>query len=194
MQLTIDFHPSTFSAVLIIIFVAYYFQVYRKSNHSFAYLFCILYFMFYILCFIKVAILPINIVNIDIEFGLDRYLQIVPFETIRSVVSNGTWPVQIIGNILLFMPIPFFMELLKNKKFQLKNLIRIMIVLIVSLELIQGLIDLITGFPNKIMDIDDIILNLIGIFLSYFILKILDKTKFYQSIKMSINSKRAKRV
>lgn len=53
---------------------------------------------------------------------------------------------------------------------------------IVFIEITQYIIDIITKFPNKVCDVDDVILNFIGIILSILIIHLLNNTKIEKGI------------
>ena len=187
----IDLHFSIFIGLFFILSILGCI-IDRRRNKNYFKERCILItcFIFYILMFIKFAILPIWIF-IDAEMlremniSLNNYIQIIPFRTIIKTIEIGTWKLQLLGNILLILPIPIFIELFKGKKLSLKETIFLGFKLTISIELIQGLINLLTRYPNKVVDVDDIILNILGVIIAHFILKILDKFKFYQSFKQS---------
>ena len=187
----IDLHFSIFIGLFFILSILGCI-IDRRRNKNYFKERCILItcFIFYILMFIKFAILPIWIF-IDAEMlremniSLNNYIQVIPFRTIIKTIEIGTWKLQLLGNILLILPIPIFIELFKGKKLSLKETIFLGFKLTISIELIQGLINLLTRYPNKVVDVDDIILNILGVIIAHFILKILDKFKFYQSFKQS---------
>lgn len=58
-----------------------------------------------------------------------------------------------------------------------------------GVELLQGIIIFLTGYPSKVIDIDDIILNILGVLLVYFIVKALNKMKLYQKFIQPGNEK-----
>lgn len=53
---------------------------------------------------------------------------------------------------------------------------------IVFIEITQYIIDIITKFSNKVCDVDDVILNFIGIILSILIIHLLNNTKIEKGI------------
>lgn len=147
-------------------------------------------FIFYVLLIIKFAILPVWIFfNADIlkslHIPLSNFIQHIPFNTISSTIESGTWTIQILGNIILFAPVPIFIELTKDYTFNLKELLILGFKLTICLEFAQGLIILLTRYPSKVVDIDDIILNVAGIVAAYSVLRILSKVKVYQRLKQT---------
>ena len=88
-------------------------------------------------------------------------VQLVPFETYYRIMSY--WDIDLIydniNNLLLFIPIGFFMTCLKS--LPLKKLIIIAIVTSFSIELMQLLLHV--GY----FQVDDIINDTIGVFIGY---------------------------
>jgi len=109
---------------------------------------------------------------------LDMYLKnsfnIIPFNTIKlftqgyinGIVSLKNFSVNIIGNFLAFMPYGIFLPLIfKNMRKYYKFLIA-MIIIVVVIELLQFVT------MSGACDIDDLILNVLGASIIYFIFKI----------------------
>ncbi|WP_279390586.1 VanZ family protein [Listeria ivanovii] len=68
--------------------------------------------------------------------------------------------IQFFGNLFLLVPLAVYMNL--NRSISISN--NLMLVLCISLfiEVIQGILNLVTQYPNNVSDIDDIILNIVG--------------------------------
>lgn len=99
-----------------------------------------------------------------------RNINLIPFRTMSPYLSDITEPYafkNIIANILVFIPLGFFISN-KNPKNVFKALI-ICLGVILSIELIQ------LFFKIGFFDVDDIILNfigsLLGVFISLFVRK-----------------------
>lgn len=99
-----------------------------------------------------------------------RNINLIPFTTMSPYLKNITEPYafkNIIANILVFIPLGFFISN-KNPKNVFKALI-ICLRVILSIELIQ------LFFKIGFFDVDDIILNfigsLLGVFISLFVRK-----------------------
>jgi glycopeptide antibiotics resistance protein len=87
-----------------------------------------------------------------------NYIQLIPFKTIIQTISNN--PIQVFGNILLLLPLGFML-----KKFTKLSFIRCVIICALcslGIEVLQYIVDISLAFPNHIVDIDDIILNVVG--------------------------------
>lgn len=171
--MTIDLHKSVFLTLYLLLVFTYYLLFFRKAkNKNFNNFLFSARFIFYILCLIKLTILPMRITPIEgMTFDFSYYYQIVPFKTINQVIKYNTWKIQLIGNVLLLLPLPIFIGFIK-KNFSFTNLILIGFIASISIECIQLFIDILTRFPNKLADIDDIILNLIGSLIGAILIKI----------------------
>lgn len=139
----------------------------KKKKYVFKILFII-----YILLVIRITTFPITIISreasneVHAQFGkYIQYYQLIPFKTICGVGSYNFFK-QIICNILMFIP---FSILVKGIKSNLKGWQVILMGVICSLfiELLQLCINILTRFPNRVCDIDDLILNSIGVILGY---------------------------
>jgi glycopeptide antibiotics resistance protein len=119
---------------------------------------------------------------------LDMYLKtsfnIIPFNTIKlftegyinNIVSLKNFCVNIIGNFMAFMPYGMFLPLIfKSMKKYYKFLI-VMIIIVVIIELLQFIT------MSGSCDIDDLILNVLGASIVYFICKIKCINKFIHKL------------
>lgn len=119
---------------------------------------------------------------------LDLYLKssfnIIPFRTIRlfingyinGIVSLKNFSVNIIGNICAFMPYGLFLPTIFNKMKKYINFLICMVIIVIIIELLQFIT--ISGS----CDIDDLILNVIGASIIYFITKIKCINRFINKI------------
>ena len=125
---------------------------------------------------ISVTIFPIRIIPSEMRTGKNSILdfcQLIPFKDIIDIVKNsGIINIQLIGNIILLMPMPV-----------LKVLFFKSILFSFGIEIIQLIIDILLSYPSRIFDVDDIILNGIGILIGMIIFKILkEQQKIYDFI------------
>lgn len=177
----IDIHEEIFIVTYLIICTIFYF-IYRRKNRYFNY-WCIAAFILYIFALIKITVFPIYVYEqnyvqkLQNEFSLSPY-QIIPFKTIKNCLLTSAWKVQIIGNIVLLMPIPLFIGFL-SKNFSIKKTLLAGIFTSISIELIQLITNIITQFPNRVADIDDILLNSVGTILGIIVFVTIKKTKLY---------------
>lgn len=134
-------------------------------------------FIFYLIFLVIIVLVKFNG---DIYELLDRIndiynrkiagelnLNFVPFSD-RGMFSN--WKLSII-NIIIFIPLGFFIKMLT--KYNFLQIISICFLLILFIELLQFIFCL--GFA----DIDDVILNSIGAIIGYFISNMIKKSYFH---------------
>ncbi len=131
-----------------------------------------IYIMIYILCLISILFLvgrpPIRISN-------SWYIsELIPFKTIISQLKYGSINEivrNIIGNLCLFIPLSFLL-ILKDNKY--KNILRQTLIVLPSI-LMTELLQMITSVG--VFDIDDIILNYLGVLLFIIIMNIVNIDK-----------------
>ncbi|MCW1239168.1 MULTISPECIES: VanZ family protein [Bacillus] len=94
------------------------------------------------------------------------------------------------GNILLLMPLGFLAPIIWDKFKKIKNTILLGLAISISIELLQLTESLFSGW-GRITDIDDVIFNVIGSIVGYFIYKItlMLASKFNIQVLNKTNSK-----
>lgn len=185
----IEFNPvMLITLFLVIIFFAFF--IYRRKNNCCTFFFLCL-FVLYIVLLVYTTIFPITILDdeqLDIlhsTFGeYITYYQFIPFKTILNVGSYNFFK-QVVCNILMFVPFPIFIKLIKREMIWWKTIL-VGILSSLLIELIQLLTDIITRYPTHVCDIDDLILNSIGVLAGYGIIMILNKISFTNRIINSI--------
>ncbi len=141
-------------------------------------------FVVYICMVVAVTLFPLPIgfpSNIE---NLNRSVNIIPFASIIKDINQigsaydgdalfmiGLIVRNVGGNILLLMPLGFLAPILWDKYKKFKNTILLGFTISVSIELLQLIQSLFSGV-GRITDIDDVICNVIGCILGYFIYKI----------------------
>lgn len=169
---TIQLFPSTFMILFLIVFLIT-FLIYRKKGKNQIKLFFIGMFEIYILLVFSVAILPIRFISPDLregEIAVKNFFQWIPFRSIyTTLIKESIFSVQLIGNIVLFFPFPIFLGYLKmnSKKYGMLFLQSFSVSILI--EILQVTIDFALGYPSRKFDVDDIILNAVGILLGLFI-------------------------
>ncbi|WP_281943619.1 VanZ family protein [Paenibacillus tyrfis] len=154
----------------------------------------LLLFYLHILVVISITLFPIPVQS-NLLLGLKRgniepNMNFIPFKSIIDIMQNSVSPFvavkQIAGNILMCAPFGFYAPLLFQ---QIKSSIRIIISGILfglCIELSQLIIGVGIGFFYRSLDVDDIILNTIGVILGYAFLTLLKrfdvKNSFYQKV------------
>ena len=180
-------HEETF---LLLFFISLFisFMIYRKKNRIFRY-WVLGTFILYSFFVINLVILPITIYSketlehIYAEFeGQITYIQMIPFKTILNTFQTSGWKRQVWGNILLLYPLPVFIEIMSNFKISVKKVFAIGFCVSFSLELCQLIISLLTHFPSRICDVDDLLLNTFGIFLGILTTAAIKRSRFLNSL------------
>ena len=118
----------------------------------------------HVIVFIYYVILLFNMVVFARYNSIDSY-NLVPFKSIIDIFKNGTTYsiiINIFGNLLVFMPLEYFLiELFKVKKFHINFILSFGIILLI--ELFQYV------FKVGVLDIDDLILCTFGMMIFYII-------------------------
>ncbi len=117
-----------------------------------------------------------NLLDLYIKYSFN----IIPFKTINLYIAgylNGfvsfkNFSVNIIGNLCAFMPFSIFLPLMFNSMNKYLNFLITMIIIVVVIELLQF------ATISGSCDIDDLILNIFGASVIYFITKIKCINKF----------------
>lgn len=135
-------------------------------------------FYFYITALLAVTIFPIPIQGLkEIWIYAGENNNFIPFISILDILSNDNLSViikmkQIIGNIVLFIPMGFFLPLIWKSKNNFKKALLIGILCSVCIELLQYFISLLLWFNYKVTDLDDILLNILGFVVWFFLYKL----------------------
>lgn len=164
-----DFLLIFFVISLLVYIVKYY--IFKKYQTKRYWIYPV--FIFYLLAVIDYTLMPIFIYSheelVSFYGGSARqswkaYCQFIPFYTIQEYLVQGNL-YQIVGNIILLMPMPFFIYMLA-KKISIRGLIISGCEVSLGIELTQACIDFLTGCANRICDVDDLILNSVGVVIS----------------------------
>lgn len=172
-MIIIDFHVVTFILFYIIVLLLTYliYKLKKNNTNNFS---VIAIFAFYLLCVFKLTILPIIIIKSSyiMENLPDvTFTQFVPFKTFMNLRYFDVRSMQVLYNVIMLLPLPIFIELISKKKHTSVNLVLIGFCTSLFIECIQLLIDILTKYPCKVCDIDDLITNTLGVFLGVLIIK-----------------------
>ena len=100
-----------------------------------------------------------------------KAVNITPFHSIiQTVKTNPSIELkllQLIGNIVLILPITFYIPLVYNRVNNLKKALILSIIIAILIEMMQFVIGRVIGYYYRIIDIDDIILNVFGGIVGY---------------------------
>ena len=127
--------------------------------------------LIYTICLLKITLFPIYIFDKTtleaMRNGIEEYIvfyQYVPFVSIRNYFHMGAI-IQLIGNLLLLIPAAIYMQIWTHAKISVKKQVLFSLLISIVIELLQLMINSITGFPGRVADIDDVILNTVGVLL-----------------------------
>ncbi|WP_220446551.1 VanZ family protein [Paenibacillus piri] len=118
---------------------------------------CYILFLFKLLFLSRVSLLDL----LNSQRTLDRSINLIPFYSIKEYIFSNSATIKnfafanVVGNIVIFIPLGTYLSAFKNDKRVITNLLFIFIVSL-FIEIIQGLLGI------GASDIDDIILNCLG--------------------------------
>ncbi|HEV2951904.1 MAG TPA: VanZ family protein [Actinomycetota bacterium] len=98
------------------------------------------------------------------------WVNIVPFETIGGALRYGLdWqPGRVlVGNVLAFVPLGIFLPILSPARRSLISVVGAGLAISLALEAVQLGLSLLIGAPYRVADIDDVIINVLGVALGY---------------------------
>ena len=174
-MIILDFHIVTFLvAYLIVMLLTLIVQKRRGNRQGLGYL-CVR--NLYLLLLFKVTIFPIMLLHHQERAAFAgtkvTYTQLVPFHIFANMEYSKSWLLQTIGNLILLFPLPILLYLKPHKTYRLRFLLVSGILVSLGIEVVQLGIDLLTGYPSHVCDVDDLILNSIGVILATLLCKML---------------------
>lgn len=136
----------------------------RKSNSI--YLFVFFLFSLYIIFVIDKTLFPILITDYDQGEFFHPYagINLMPFYFGRSIISRIIY-YQFIANILLTMPFGFGLSFVA--KVRARAFLWLPFAVGFGIELAQFMISLALGYLYRVIDINDVIMNAIGVLIGY---------------------------
>ncbi len=111
----------------------------------------------------------------DIAFSNGPAVQCVPFLPFLEQIRSVGWMrflYQAAGNILAFVPISFFLAQLSLPLRSFRCNLIASFSISFGVELIQLCIHLLTGIPNRVADVNDLILNTLGGMIGYLVYRL----------------------
>ncbi|TCS83094.1 VanZ family protein [Tepidibacillus fermentans] len=177
----LDFDSLTILIGIIILVLINLFLRYKKKK-SVLYLTFYSIFFIYILYVIKYTIFPIPIQGPWIE----EMKRMPFFSNLNTIPFNFKtfYQEQIILNIILTIPFGFGISYIFKTSW--KRIFYIGVLLGATIELLQFLISLLVGFLYRTIDINDIILNFLGVIIGYIIFKIFSQVFLFSVGKYKI--------
>ena len=172
MNIVLDLSAPIF-CILLCIGCAIAWFLWKKRNWQFRY-WLVPVFMCYILMLIKVTLFPIHIfvkeILDKIMAGVGKYYvfyQVVPFASIKNYFNSGA-AIQLVGNIALLSPLAVFAEIFSRQRPKAWAVALGVSSISIFIEITQLVINLATQYPNRVADVDDLMLNIAGIILTIF--------------------------
>lgn len=138
---------------------------YRKRN--FSYVLCLLIFGSYVLYALDITLFPIAISG-DTANAMRQNRRVSSF--VNFILFNFDFSThlvmrQMLQNILLTVPFGFGIHFLI--KLRLKDMLWLTFMVGMSIEAAQIVISLLLRYPHRVIDINDVILNAIGVIVGY---------------------------
>lgn len=129
----------------------------------------------YAIYLVDILFFPIIYNNHNDEIFKLNY-NLIPFRTIYELyIHDIAFGKQVIGNIVMFIPIGFTVPILFKYFNNIKRIAILSFVISLSIELTQGLINVLTKYSLRSTDIDDLILNIMGGILGFVLFTVLKK-------------------
>ena len=187
---TIDINLLGFILLYFIIFIPYLFISKKKRNSWVDYHVVLTsLFIFYVMSVAYFVFLPIDIIGEGDRIFQSNHLvgrdyltimevlniNLIPFRSIVSTIRTTPSELWLFilrgvgGNFLLLLPLPIFLCLYVTDRISIKKIFFISISTTILIEISQLAINFMTRWPNRIVDIDDVILNTMGAIVGYLI-------------------------
>ncbi|AOC91128.1 VanZ family protein [Bacillus sp. L381] len=127
---------------------------------------------------IAVTLFPLPISSVDIQEtkNMGEHNNFVPFKSMASTFSLGSLFIitrTLGGNLILLSPLGVFLPVLSKKFCKLKRLIIVGFCVSLLIEISQLTISSIIGATYRTFDVDDLILNTLGIAVGYAFYKLI---------------------
>jgi glycopeptide antibiotics resistance protein len=84
----------------------------------------------------------------------------------------------LVGNIILFIPLGFFVPIIYRNMNKFNYTLFLGLCVSVFIEIAQFTIDYLTKYPNHTSDVNDVILNIVGLILGFMIQRGIRKVSF----------------
>lgn len=148
-----------------------------KKNGLHVYL-CNVAFGIYICFLLKVAFFPIPIQNEAVVGLRNASLEynFIPLHSIFNILSeNKAFPeiilLQILGNFVMLFPVGVYLPIIFRTCRSAKFMFLILLSIGIIVETTQHILNIMVGFHYRSVDIDDVILNILGGMLGYLLHK-----------------------
>ncbi len=167
----------------------------QKVHHTAGYWVLKAAFYIYVLLLVKVTIFPIPFQKSELEglrrsFGEGFGMNFIPMKSIMNIANSNvnlsTKFRQIAGNFILLFPLGLYLPLAKDRFRKAKEVFALLLISACFIEMVQFLIGRIIHYNYRVVDIDDVILNVCGGIVGFFVWKIANK--YFAKIEMTYKS------
>ena len=145
-------------------------------------------FLCYILLLMKCTVFPIFIFEPEalerMTGGAGKHyelLQWIPFASIRNYFRDDSI-IQLIGNLVLLFPMAVFADVFSRQRLKAWKVVLGVSFVSLLIEITQLVINLITQFPSRVTDIDDLILNITGVVLALVLTRVMRKNRSIRKV------------
>lgn len=174
----------TFFAIIYFIFILIY-EVRnikkQRTHHNILHWFIKIAFYIYIIFLIHVTFFPIPFQKSELDhlksnFGKGSNINMIPLKSITHIIKSDLATSvkfrQIAGNLVLLLPLAFYLPLAAKKFRAAKNVFLFLLCSACTIEILQFLIGKIIGYNYRVVDLDDVILNVCGGMLGFLFWKL----------------------
>lgn len=171
MDITYDPFIIIILAIVILVVMAITLGFFWKDKKLDRYYFATILFGVYLVFLIKFVIFPFTIFGNFLDAGsyvITDYMNAVPFHQFLNG-SVADWH-QAVGNVMLLFPLGIYVSVMKPS-LSFGRIFCVGLLASVMIESVQLFLDIVFIYPNHFMDVTDVILNMSGFVLAYFISK-----------------------
>lgn len=143
-------------------------------------------FLCYILLVMKITLFPIHIFSKEelerCREGLGAYFvyyQLIPFASIQNYFQ-GSGIIQLTGNVALLFPMAVFAEIFLRQRPKAWKVALGVSAVSLLIEMMQLIVSLMTQYPSRVVDVDDLILNNTGIVIALLLTRAAGKNRIIQ--------------
>jgi len=130
-------------------------------------------FVVYLVVFVRLSVAPgVNpgMENAGIAFNLVPLASIIRyFDMLFAWTMPLVFAGNVIGNLLLLLPMGFFLPLFKPDKLNWRKIFILSAVLSIAIELVQLLFAALKWDSGRVVDIDDVLMNALGGLMGYWL-------------------------
>ena len=142
--------------------------IFWRRKHTFSYLFFFSIFWIYILSALDKVFFPIQInglyVDVMRQVPIMSEVNLVPFFLGQDALPEASF-VGLLYNLILTVPFGFGLNFISRVR--IRDFLLLSIVIGLGFEVIQFTISLILGYPYRVVDINDALMNTLGVLLGY---------------------------